>query len=278
MKINDFIEYWKPVYDDGAPPVTTTTTTNVPPVSNDPPSADPPPADSPKPGSFSEEQQKHVDKIVEKRVAKMKDEQQKTINQLNQIKKTKDLTEGERDKLQERINSLEQSVMTKEEIAARNKKEADVKHETELQSLTTERDTWKSRYESSTIERSILDAAANKSDGNPAINPGQIVTILRENTLLVEDTVDGESTGVFVPRVKFAGRDSEGKPMQMDLTVPEAVTEMKKMKSEYGNLWESGLTGGVGSNNEPGTGALSDAVLTSQEAYMKDRQRIKETI
>jgi hypothetical protein len=74
------------------------------------------------------------------------------------------------------------------------------------------------------------------------------------------------------------GRDSENKPMQMDLTVPEAITEMKKMENEYGNLWKSGLTGGVGSNNTPGTGALTDSVLDSQEAYMKERKRIKETI
>jgi len=273
------VTWWKPVYAD---PVVTSSSTGAPAVVADPPAADPPPAGDPPSkddGSFTPEQQKRIDNIVEKRVSGMKKEQQKTLEQLTQIKKTKDLTAGERDKLQERIDSLEASVMTKEELAAKNKKESDRQHQTELEQVTADRNSWKSRFEVSTIERSILDAASNTADDNPAINPRQIVTELRDKTKLVENTEDGVGTGMFVPRVKFEGQDSEGKPMLMDLTVPEAVTEMKKMDAEYGNLWNSGLTGGVGSNNTPGTeNVLSDASLSSQEAYDKNRQKIKETL
>jgi hypothetical protein len=283
-KLNDAaLLFWTPVYDD--PPASDTSsdsdTTVVTSKSTQAGTTTDDTSSDPKPTTgkiFTEDQQKQVDKIVEKRVAKMKTEQQKAIDQLNTLKKTTDMTVEERDKLQERITSLEESMMTKEEIAAKNRKEAELKHQTEVQTLEQQLAAWKARYSDSTIERSILDAAANTADDNPAINPSQIVTILRGNTHLVENTVDGTGTGEFVPRVKFMGRDSENKPMQMDLTVPEAITEMKKMENEYGNLWKSGLTGGVGSNNTPGTGALTDSVLDSQEAYMKERKRIKETI
>lgn len=278
------VKPWTPVYDD--PVVVSTNVTTTPTSATDPPAGevnaptitDPVVSDPPVQGKFSDDQQKQVDKIVEKRVAKMKGEQQKTIDQLNAFKKSADITVGERDTLQERITSLEESMMTKEEIAVKNKKAADKLHRTEVKTLEAELITWKDRYSSETINRAILDAAASTSDDNPAINPSQIVTILRGNTNLVENTEDGKGTGEFVPRVKFAGRDSEGKPMQMDLTIPEAVIEMKKMENEYGNLWKSGLTGGVGSSNSPGTGAPGPASLQSQEAYMKDRQRIKETV
>lgn len=285
------VDYWKPVYAD--PPVTSTQTTVPSPSTTGDGNQTTPPATGDvtvttnqdgRPSSelpadkFTDEQQVYIDKVVEKRVAKLKGEQQKTLDQLTQIKRTKDLTEAERGKLQERIDSLESAVMTKEELAAKNKKEADERHQTELQQVTQDRDSWKSRYEVSTIERSILDAASNTADDNPAINPRQIVTELRNKTHLVEKTEDGQSTGEFVPRVKFNGRDSEGKPMTMDLTVSEAVAEMKKMTPEYGNLFKSGLTGGVGSNNTPGTSSPNAASLKSHEAYMKDRQRIKETI
>ena len=235
--------------------------------------------ESTEPAAFTDEQQARIDKQFDKRFAKMKTEQQKTIDQLNKFKKTSDMTIEERNKLQVRITSLEESMMTKEEIAVKNRKEADKQHKNEVTTLQKELVTWKDRYSSETIDRAILDAASNNADENPAINPSQIVTILKGHTALIEQTVDGNNTGEFVPRVKFAGRDSEGKPMQMDLTVPEAITEMKKMEPEYGNLWKSGLTGGVGSNNTPGSSGIpTEASLSSQEEYMKHRQKIKETV
>jgi len=283
-KLNkELVQFWAPVYDDSD----TSSDIGTDAGSNDNPNPNTGTAtgiDTGKKssGAFTAEQQKRIDRIVQERVAKVKAtqqaEQQKTIDQLNQLKKTKEMTASERDKLQERIDTLEASYMTKEELAAKTKKEEDLRHETAINTLTQERDDWKKRYTQSTIERAILDAAASKVGENPAINPSQIVTILRGSTNLVEETVDGNGTGKYIPRVKFAGRDSEGKPMEMDLTVPEAIAEMKKMEPEYGNLWESGLTGGVGGNNTPGSGPVSEASLDTQEAYMKNRQKIKDTV
>ena len=258
---------------------TTTTTTNkyiylFHPVYDDPPVD--PPVDPPKAklGELSPEQQAAVDKIVQERVAKLKTENEKMIKQLNQIKQSKSLTDQEKEKLQQQIDDLEAASMTKAELATKAAKEQEKKNQEEIERLTGEATGWKSRYENSTIEREITDAAIRAE----AFRPSQIVTLLHGNTKLVEVMEDGEPTGKFETRIKFGGRDSEGKPMVMDLTVEEAIQEMKKMNEEYGNLFKSGLVNGVGGNNVPGTGPLTSKVLSSQEAYMKQRDKIKETV
>ena len=221
---------------------------------------------------FTPEQQTLIDQKVEDRLARAKKQNEATIKQLETLKSTAKLNEEERNKLQQQINQLETVTMTEKELAAKARKEENEKHARVVDDLTVERDTWRSRFESTTIKREIVDAASRKE--SRAFNPSQIVSLLAPSTTLVEETEDGKGTGVFVARVKFNGRDSENKPLVMDLTVPEAIDEMQKMPDLYGNLFESGLIDGLGKNNVPGSGALSDASYNSQEAYRKNREAL----
>jgi hypothetical protein len=259
------IHFWYPVYDGEETPESTSpeSTTTPPTGGNDEYE-----------GKFTDEQKEIISKIVQKRVSRTKTEAQEVIQQLEQLKRTKQMTDEERDKLQQRIDNLEKSVLTKEELAAKQRKEIESQHEQQLSTLQGDVNTWRNLYETSTIERSIVDAASSEE----AFQPNQIVTLLRGQTKLVEETVDGKSTGRLVPRVTFLGRDSDGKSMEMDLAVNEAIKEMKKMPDQYGNLFKSGLTGGVGGTNVPGDGEITDSVLSSQESYEKYRQKIRETV
>ena len=221
---------------------------------------------------FNQEQLEHE---LGKRLAKEKTRQDELLGELKTVKNLQGLTTDERDSLQERITSIEKANMSKEELAIRDRKEAEVKYQEELKTSKDQAGVWKSRFEESTITRALTDAAAKEK----AFNTSQVVTLLQHNTTLVETTVDGKKTGAFEPRVKFVGRDSDNNALEMDLTVPQAVAEMKKMSSEYGNLFESGLNGGLGGSNAGGgNGKLTDSVLGSQEAYDKNRERIKGTL
>lgn len=245
---------------------------------SDPPS-DPAPSDDDPPTSkdgFTPDQQKKVDEIVQKRLARDKKKLDETRKQLETLKSTSKLTAEERDTLQSRIEELETMTMTEKELAAKRAKEESTKHEKQLESVTGERDLWRSRFETSTIEREIVDAASRKE--TRAYNPSQVVSLLSGNTKLVEEVVDGQPTGKFVTRVRFNGRDSENKPVEMDLTVQQAVDEMLKMPDLYGNLFESGLKDGLGSNNVPGTGPLGATDIKSQADYKKNREKLKETV
>lgn len=217
-------------------------------------------------------QQKHMNEKIEKRIAREKKNNAETIQRLKTLESTIKMSEEERKKLKGEIERLENATLTEKELAAKARKEDAEKSKKAIDELSSERDTWRSRYEDSTIEREILDAATRQE--TKAWRPAQIVAELRKNTQLVEVTEDGVGTGKYVARVKFEGRDSDNKPLTMDLTVAEAVDEMYKMPDVYGNLFESGLKNGLGSNNIPGTGSLSEASFSSQDAYKKNREKI----
>ena len=220
---------------------------------------------------YTEEQQNHINKVVEERVARSKKQNRETIKELQILKSTVKMNDDQRKKLELQIDNLDRAHMTEKELSVKQRKADSDKHDKAVTDLSKERDTWKSLFEDSTIQREILDAAS--STDTKAYNPSQIVSLLLENTTLVEETVDGVNTGKFVTRVKFSGRDSENKPLVMDLSVREAVDEMSKMR-EHTNLFESGLKNGLGKNNVPGSSPLSSASYGNQESYRKNREKI----
>ena len=221
---------------------------------------------------FTDEQQRKVDEVVQTRLARSKKQSDEVIAQLESLKTSAQLTTEERDNLQKQITGMETANMTEKELAAKARKTENTKSAKILDEVTGERDMWKTRFEDSMVRREIVDAASRKD--TKAFNPTQIVSNLLEHTTLVETTEDGKGTGTFVARVKFNGRDTENKAIVMDLSVPEALDEMVKMP-EHSNLFESGLIDGLGANTIPGTGPLSDASYSTQEAYKKNREKIK---
>lgn len=247
---------WQLVYD-GDPPTD-------PPVESNPDELQ---------GEWPDDVKAKVQETIKERIDRVKKQHEPIIAELEKLKSLNSLTQQERDKLQSQIKELERATMTKQEIAARERKEAEEKYNQELANTKQEVDVWKSRFMNSTIRREITDAAVQSK----AYNPTQIVALLEGKTRLVEKTEEGRTTGAFETRVTFEGRDKDGKPMQMDLSVSEAVAEMEKM-SEYGNLFESGLKGGLGKNNAPGKNVSLVEALSSQEAYRKQRDEIKKRV
>ena len=264
------------VYDDGA---------------GDPPAGDPPAGDPPAGGDdggddgaddlnadvkLTDAQKKHVEKLIKERVDRVRKQTDLTVKQLETLKQDKALTDKQKQELQQRIDDIEAAHMTKAELAVKERQKEAKKYEQTLAQLQAENKKWQDKFYDTTIRREIVDAAA-KAD---AYRVEQVVTILQGKTRLVEITdANGQGTGEFETRVKFEGRDSANKPMEMDLTVVEAIAEMQKMPAEYGNLFKSGLKDGLGSNTVPGSnGRLTETVLSSQDEYMKNRQRIKETV
>jgi hypothetical protein len=230
-------------YYDGTPPV-------------DPP-ADPP---APPVKTFTQEE---VDKIVQGRVSKMKDENTKTLTQLQALQKSKTLSDTERTSLATRIEELQTSLMTKEELAQREKMELENKFKTDLEATSKERDDWKGRFTKTMVQRSLLDAAVS----GDAFQPSQLMDLLEGKTQLVENN------GAFEVKIRFQGRDKEGKPMEMILSPEETITEMKKMTDKFGNLFKSGATGGAGGGASAGTVNLGMA--KDINTYIQQRAQIR---
>ena len=210
----------------------------VPPVT--PPSGSGDDDDKPK---FS---QKDLNKVLAEDRRKHEKRVNDAVKQLEDAMKVKGLTEKERDSLQAKIEEMNNSLLTKEQLAEQAKQKLQREAKEQADKLTKERDEWQRRFASATINRAIQDAA----NQNGAYDPEQFVDLLSANTRLVEVTDEsGSGTGQFVETVKFRDIDKEGKPVTLDLPVPEAIKRMKDM-DRYANLFKSGATGGVGGKRE----------------------------
>lgn len=191
--------------------------------------------------------QDEVNKILAQEKRKHQGVTQKAIKELEALQKKSTMTEKERHELDERVEQLKTSLLTEQEKAKREADKLRRQHRERVTGLEAERDTWKTRFTDSTIERSLTDAAAT----NNAFNPKQIVAILGRNTRLVEDLdSEGQPTGKLVPKVSFADKNKEGKNVVLELSPDEAIKRMKEIP-EYLNLFKAEGTGGAGLRSQP---------------------------
>ena len=198
----------------------------------------------PEPRTFTQEE---VNKFLADDRRKHKTQNEKLIGQLEELKTSQGLSVAEKSSLEQRIEELQSANMTKEELAKKEKDKLTKGYRKDLESLTSERDNWKVRYTNSTIQRAIIDSAVS----NEAFSPNQLVAILQSNTRLVEDLGDdGKPNGNFITKVKFNDIDKDGNPIVLDISVNDAVKRMKEIPEQYGNLFKSGASGGLGLRTE----------------------------
>jgi len=253
---------WLCVHADGdVTPLPAPANPPPPPKTADPPVVDP--EDAP---TIS---QKKLNAVLAEEKRKFQETQKKQLEQLQELERSKGLSDKEREQLSKQIEDLKTSVMTKEQLAAKEKEKLQSELSAQIKAEKERADKAWQLYTESTIERAITDAAAR----NEAFRPSQVVTFLVGKTHLVEDKDgSGNSTGTFTPRVKFPDV-KDGKPIVLDLTVEEAVKRMKDLPDEYGNLFKSGVAGGLGGTSgvDGGSGA-GQGPPEDPEAYRKWRE------
>lgn len=243
----------KPYYDDPA---------------GDPPVGDPPAGEGKI--TFTDDQQKHINELLAKERRTHQEQNKKIIEDLKKARDSQGATQAERDAYESRIKELEATVMSKEDIAKRDKNKLEKEYTGKIDNLTGERDTWRSRYENSTIEREILDEAVAAD----AFRARQLIPHLRPNTKMVEVVdKDGNGTGVFNTRVRLETSDEKGNPVTLDMSIKEAITKMKD-DPEYANMFNSGVRSGVGLNgSHGGNGKGIDPTKMSTKDYLEARKK-----
>jgi len=189
----------------------------------------------------------------------------KALDELEAIKAKADLTDAERADLETRMETMRNEFLTKEELAKKEHDKLTRKHTEETGKLTAERDTWQQRFTTSTIQRSITDAAV----ASKAFSPKQIVALLQPDTKL-EEALDGDGkpTGELVAKVQFSDVGKDGKPVTLNLTVEEAVKRMAEM-DEYANLFRASGVGGVGGTRSAGGKTLDAAEIAKNPALYR---------
>lgn len=189
------------------------------------------------------------------------------LSNLQMLQTRAKLSEKEKADLTSQIKDLEGKVFSAEELASRDRAKLTDQYEGQVKSLTSERDSWQTRFADSTISTSITDAAVK----NDAFSPSQISAFLRPKTKLVEQAdEDGNITG-YNPIVTLPSKDKKGNTVKLELSPLKAVEVMKE-DPEHFNLFKGKTKGGMGSNTG---GAGKDTSLADlakdPEAYAKHR-------
>jgi TolA-binding protein len=181
--------------------------------------------------------QEDVNRIVAEERRKLEGKTKQIVSQLEELRAAQGTTAQQKEELERRIEELSSTFQTKEQqIAAQSKKERE-QYEATVKSFEGQAKTWRSRYEESTIERALLDAATQTE----AFNPTQIVKMLRSDTRLAEELDDkGQPTGNYVVKVKHS---KEGKVLELS-----AAEALKALKESDGNLFKNSATGGIGAS------------------------------
>lgn len=188
-----------------------------------------------------------VNKIVEERLARDRRNRETAYQQLEskyqELLGSQNLNTEERTRLEGTLSDIQKQLRTKEEQARLDLQNAEKQAKERVTSIEQERDSWRERYTKQTIERTILDAAMQ----NEAFNPNQIVNLLKGSTRLVEKVDDsGKTTGQYEVMVDLADKQ---------LSVGDAVKQMKGATADYGNLFKSGVVPGLGT--QAGNGGLT---------------------
>lgn len=207
---------------------------------------------------LAEDRRKHAEKIKSLEDA------------YKQVTEGKSLTEQEKVQLQEQFELFKAEFRTKEETLAIEKAKLEKDLNTQVKTLTGERDTWKNRYESTEVNRAITDAASS----GDAYRAEHILAILKPMTKMTP-TLDsnGKATGELAPRVHYDVDNGASDPKVF--TAHDAVAFMKSKPEEYGHLFRTSATGGLGSSNGTGAGTSGkklDLSKLSPAEYQKLRK------
>lgn len=210
-----------------------------------------------------------VQKLIENERKRNADQTRTTIQSLETLRQNQQLSEQEKAKLSQQIEELNRSLLSKEELAKRERDRLVNEHNNKLDTVSKERDTWKTRFEESQITRAIIDAAI-KGD---AFNANLIVPLLKPNATLVEDQTDGQPNGSFAVKVAMTVHEN-GVSKTLTFTPEEAIKMMKDKPDEYGNLFKGNLNGGVGGGASPRNQNNVKLDSTSHEEYLRNRDYI----
>jgi hypothetical protein len=219
---------------------------------------------------LDEATQKHVNSLLATERRKAEAKNNELIKQLETQKNLAGTSRSEKERLEARIDELRLEFSSKEEIS---KKEVGKK----LKTIEAERDlakqeaaNWKNLFQKDRVQNALLSAATEAK----AYNPRQVVELLTSKTRLVEVMDDDNKPipGQWTEKVTITSKDKDGKDVVLDLPATEAVKQLSELP-EYGNLFISGATGGLGGVNFANRSKSSDDTPpTNTTEYMAWRR------
>lgn len=237
---------------------------------DDPPAGDPPAGEPQIEEKITSQDQ--LNTVLKREKERFRKEREKLAVQLEQHSQSAKLTQEQKDSLEVQVEELRQANMTADERARHQQVKLEKEYNGRLETATGAAKVWESRYQELKIGYEIKGAAANHE-----VLPNNIEFVeawLRPRTRMVQELdEDGKPIDSWTAKVKFDDLNKEGKPIVLDLTVPDAVKRMKELPERYGNLFKGATAGGLGGNTgTPGKKSNVKGMTTAEylEARKKD--------
>lgn len=209
----------------------------------------------PTPTAITPEIQKIIDAKVKEATERIKAEDTKTLEELETYKQKLDKESKERKAVEDQIQIIRTRHKTAEDLAKEEQGRIKKTYEEQISAIDAEKNTWKTRFETSQIETSIVSAAST----NKAVNPKQLLAILKPVTKLVpviDDT--GKETGQFQTLTRITSGDKE-----LELPTDQAIAKLREDKSFF-NLFGDTMKSGFG--GEPNAKSVDIVELAKDPA------------
>jgi hypothetical protein len=232
----------------------------------------PPPNPNPNPPPVKTFTQAEVDRMMAEHRQALQRKNSELETQLKQRIDSGNLTEQQVKEAQEQIERLQAEYQTKDVQQTTEIKRLNEKYESDRKKWEKDAGTWQDRFTTMLTNNELMGAAVQYK----AYNPQQVVALLQPLSRKVEKLgPDGKPTGEFEIKVKFMGQ-KDGKPVQLDLSPADTVKLMTEMPEQYGNLFISAATGGLGSGNGSGGAKppITDLSKLSDKEYEERRDEI----
>lgn len=206
--------------------------------------------------------QTDVDGIVQKRIAEA--EKKFNATRATDLERMKSLETDAQAKgeLEKQIEELNNRYKSKDELAQDAYKKEKATWEERNKKSSEELGAWRKRYEETLLSRELTDAAADKEADVRSIE--QVTMLLRPRSRVVQKLVDGKQTDEFETRVKYHNGKEE-----IEVTPAEAIKLMKNDPKRWGNLFNSGVAGGLGGKGSAQPSGPQTLMGMSQDEFNK---------
>ena len=235
------------------------------------PNSPPPPPAPPEAKTFTQED---VDRIVQDRLKKQKDEAAKLVSDLEAMREAKNLTEQQKAAIEERIKATQEQHMTEAQRMASDYEKAQKKLKEQLDSVSGKSSEWETSFKSLLVKNTIMEAA----DKHKALSPMQMHMLLAGQAKVTQSVNEaGEPIGWSVKLPTAVVDPKTKQPVILDLDLDEAVGKMREDK-QFMNLFKFEGQGGFGLGGTlPGGAGDAKGInwkALSPEDYAKNRDKI----
>lgn len=217
------------------------------------------------------ETQDQLNTVLKREKEKFRTERQTLITQLEAIQNDQKTTAETKAALETQLEELRRQNMSSEERSRLEKAKLEKDWSGKLAEKDAEANQWKSRHNELQTGYSITSAAS--AHGVVATGVPFLESYLKPRSKLTE-TLDtsGKGTGKFEAKVTLTVPDKDGKAVEVEYSVADAVKQMKDMPEQFGFLFASSAAAGLGAGT--GTpGKKPNVAKMSPEQYMEARKK-----